>query len=233
MFTLGIQAGKLLHGPHIGLLHENNTRRGFFERYQFEAVRDHLPEDLRGLVTFAYVTGWRVPSEILPMRWPQIDRRQGDVRLEPGTTKNEDGRTFPYGGVDELRAVLEAQWRQHEVLRGEGIICPWVFCRSVGKRKGKPIKNFRKAWVTACRKAGCPGMLRHDFRRTAVRNLDRSGVGQSVAMSLVGHKTASIYRRYNITSEADKREAAAKLNAALTVTQTVTLGQSIRSRRIV
>ena len=222
MFRLAIQAGKLMHGPHIALLHENNTRRGFFERHQFDAVRGHLPEDLQGLVTFAFVTGWRARSEIFPLRWAQVDRRQGDVHLEPGTTKNEDGRTFPYGGIDELREVIEEQWRRHEALRQDGIICPWVFCRTTGKLKGKPIKNFRRAWVTACRKAGCPGLLRHDFRRTAVRNLDRSGVGQAVAMTLVGHKTASIYRRYNITSDADRRDAAAKLNTAMTVTKKVT-----------
>ena len=221
MFRLAIQAGKLMHGPYIALLHENNVRRGFFEWHQFNAVRGHLPEDLRGLVTFSYVTGWRVRSEILPLMWPQVDRLVGDVHLEPGTTKNEDGRTFPYGGIDELREVIEEQWRRHEALRRDGIICPWVFCRTTGRRKGQPIKNFRRAWVTACRKAGCPGLLRHDFRRTAVRNLDRSGVGQAVAMTLVGHKTASIYRRYNITSDADRRDAAAKLNAAM-VTKKVT-----------
>ena len=103
MFCLAIQAGTLMHGPHIGLLQENNIRRGFFEREQFDAVRAHLPADLRGVVTVAYVTGWRVRSEILPLTWAQVDRPAGEVRLEPGTTKNKDGRTFPYyGGVGKL-----------------------------------------------------------------------------------------------------------------------------------
>ncbi|PYM64496.1 MAG: site-specific integrase, partial [Candidatus Rokuibacteriota bacterium] len=57
-----------------------------------------------------------------------------------------------------------------------------------GHRRG----DFRKAWATACRKAGCPGMLKHDFRRTAVRNLETAGVPRSVAMKITGHKTESV-----------------------------------------
>jgi hypothetical protein len=78
-------------------------------------------------------------------------------------------------------------------------------------RSGKPIKSFRRAWVTACRKAGIPERLPHDFRRTAVRNLERAGVPRSTAMKMVGHKTESIYRRYAIVDEAMLKEGAVKL----------------------
>jgi integrase len=78
---------------------------------------------------------------------------------------------------------------------------------------GSPIKDFRKAWETACEKAGYPGKLFHDFRRSAVRTLERSGVPRSTAMAMVGHKTESIYRRYAIVDEQMHREAAAKLDA--------------------
>ena len=59
-------------------------------------------------------------------------------------------------------------------------------------------------------------MLLHDFRRTAVRNLERAGVPRSVAMAMVGHKTESIYRRYAIVDEQMHREAAEKLGAFAT-----------------
>jgi hypothetical protein len=87
-----------------------------------------------------------------------------------------------------------------------GAVIPWVFHRA-----GMQIKSFRRAWVTACRKAGIPERVPHDFRRTAVRNLERAGVPQSTAMKMVGHRTESIYRRYAIVDEAMLKEGAAKL----------------------
>ncbi len=69
--------------------------RGFFEPAQLEAVRAHLPAPLRPVVTLAYLTGWRLTSEVLPLEWRQVDWTRRVVRLDPGTTRNRDGRTFP------------------------------------------------------------------------------------------------------------------------------------------
>ena len=80
-------------------------------------------------------------------------------------------------------------------------------------RRGKGIRDFRDAWRSACQAAGCPGRLLHDFRRTAVRNLDLAGVSRRVAMQMVGHKTESIYSRYRIVSDSDLSNAADRLNA--------------------
>jgi integrase len=218
MFSLAIENDKLLSKPRIKMLEENNTRKGFFERDAFERVRAHLPEALRGIATFGYYTGWRTKSEILTLQWTQVDREAGTVRLEPGTTKNKQGRTFVIGPIAELREVIEQQWTAHEALKKGGEICPWVFFRIGGKRaakpgRPKPVKHYRRAWVAACTAAGVPGRLVHDLRRTACRNLERMGVSRSVAMLMVGHRTESIYRRYAIASEEDLREASAKLNA--------------------
>ncbi len=79
-------------------------------------------------------------------------------------------------------------------------------------RQGALLKSWRRAWLSACKRAGLD-RIPHDFRRTAVRNLERAGVPRSVAMQLVGHKTESIYRRYAIVAEADLRDGAAKLAA--------------------
>ncbi len=78
---------------------------------------------------------------------------------------------------------------------------------------GRPVQSFRRTWAEACKQAGLPGLLFHDPRRSAVRNLERAGVSRSVAMKLTGHKTESVYRRYAIVAESDLREAGAKLNA--------------------
>lgn len=192
MFRLAMDAGKLMTRPKISLLVEDNARQGFFEHAQYESVLRHLPEDLRPVVRFAYVTGWRVKSEVLTLEWRHVDLKAGEVRLEPGTTKNKEGRTFPF--TAELRTLLEAQHAEHERLKKKGKVVPWVFFRMVANGRGgplrpKPITSFIKAFKTACRKAGCPGRIPHDLRRTAVRNLERAGVPRSVAMKLTGHKT--------------------------------------------
>jgi integrase len=89
-----------------------------------------------------------------------------------------------------------------------GQVIPWLF-----HRDGKPIKSLRRAWRTACKRAGLPDRIPHDFRRTAVRNLERAGVPRSAAMKMVGHKTQSIYARYAIADESMLQDGAAKLSA--------------------
>jgi integrase len=206
-YRLALKGDRLTRVPYIPMLKEHNARQGFFERPQFEAVRSRLAPELRGLVTVAYLTGWRVPSELQTLTWRQIDFKAGTVRLEPGSTKNTDGRMIVM--TTELREVLEAQrGYTDQVRRTTKRIIPWVF-----HRRGKPIKDFRTAWRLACEKAGIPGKIPHDLRRTAVRNLERASVPRSVAMKMVGHKTESVYRRYAIVDEGSLRDAAAKLDA--------------------
>jgi integrase len=103
--TLAVQRRKILTRPYIPLLAENNARQGLFEPEQLTAVLRHLPEAIRPVATFAYLTGWRL-SEIINLTWRQVDFGAATVRLEPGTTKNRAGRMFPF--TPELRALLEA-----------------------------------------------------------------------------------------------------------------------------
>jgi integrase len=207
-FSLALQAGKLLAKPHISMLRESNVRTGFFEREQFEAVCRRLPPAIQPVVRFAYVTGWRITSEVLPLEWRQIDfSGSGEIRLDVGTTKNDEGRIFPI--TRALRLVLEEQRRSVDALAQAGVICRWVF-----HRNGRPIKTFIKAWRQACRDAGTPGKLQHDFRRTAVRNLVRAGVPERVAMQMTGHKTRSVFERYNIVSSGDLQAAAHSLDTS-------------------
>jgi integrase len=207
MFNLAIQAGKLLQKPHIPFLREDNVRVGFFERAEFLAVLARLPEPVRPVATFAYVTGWRIDSEVLPLEWRQVDFAAGEVRLDPGKTKNGEGRTFPM--TRDLRELLERQRTATDDLQRR----LKVVCRHVFHREGRPIKSFRTAFRSACAAAGCPGRVLHDLRRTAVRNLVRAGIPERVAMQMTGHKTRSVFERYNIVSAGDLREAAKRLDA--------------------
>src|SRR3989454_777316 len=103
--------------------------------------------------------------------------------------------------LDRQRAITEILQRR-----------PKVVCRRVFHRAGQPIKSFRVAFRRACTEAGCPGRVLHDFRRTAVRNLVRAGIPERVAMQMTGHKTRSVFERYNIVSASDLRAAMHKLD---------------------
>jgi len=184
---LAMQAGKLMVRPYIPLLKEANIRTGFFEREQFERVTHQLPRSMRGITAFAYITGWRTPSEILPLEWRHVDLTAGEIRLDAGTTKNGEARTFPL--TRELRRVLDDQRHLAETLKERGLIARYVFCYPLGAKAGQRIteSGFNKQWRRARVAAGCPGRIPHDFRRTAVRNLVRAGVPERVAMALTGH----------------------------------------------
>lgn len=204
-FRLAEKCGKAIP-PLFPEIRVNNVRSGFFERVEFQAVAARLPDDLRPIAQFAYLTGWR-ESEIRTLQWRQVDLGANTIRLDPGSTKNDEGRVFPFAALPQLEAVLRSQRARTDALQREtGRIIPFVF-----HRRGEPIKSFRRAWKTACKEAGLPNRLMHDFRRTAVRNLERAGVSRSVAMKITGHKTESVYRRYAIVSESDLSEGVVKL----------------------
>lgn len=203
MLTLGARQTppRVNRVPYIPMLQENNTRKGFFEHHEFEALRAALPAELRGHLTFGYKTGWRI-SEIKELTWAQVDLKQGIVRLEAGETKNTEGRTVYLD--DELREIIHTQFVNRQ------LHCPYVF-----NRDGQQIKDLRRSWKSACKQAGLEGRLFHDLRRTAVRNMVRSGISENVAMMISGHKTRAVFDRYNIVSSEDLKQAAAKQEAYL------------------
>ena len=222
MFTLAIDAGQLMGRPKITMLPENKARQGFFESEQFQSVLKHLPDDLRPPVQFAYITGWHIKSEVLTREWRHVDFKVGTVCLEPGEAKNKEPSTFVM--TTELRGLLEKQQAERDRLKKRGLMSGFgsdlVFFRMVAEERGgdkKPqrIKSLTKAYKKACAQAGLPGRIPHDLRRSAVRRFVRLGIPDGVAMKLTGHKTRSVFERYNIVSDADLRDAAAKLDAAL------------------
>jgi integrase len=177
---------------------------------------------VRSSVSPEEACGWqpeRLASEVFPPEWRQVDFDGGGVRLDPGSTKNGKGRVFPM--TAELRKVLTAQHAENERLQKTGVIVPWCSWRLLAERRGgqeklRMITTFTAAWKKACRAAGCPGRIPHDLRRTAVRNFVRNGIPERVAMRLTGHKTPSVFARYDIVSDGDLRDAARKLDASVT-----------------
>jgi integrase len=211
---LAEERGQILRIPRIHFLQESAPRSGFFERSDFERVRKHLANrpDLQVAISLAYLFGWRMQSEVLRMELSQVDLAAGTLRLEPGTTKNREGRTVYL--TPEVYPLLAEQIERVKMLsRKLGRVITVLFPNPrKGRYQGQRLRDFNKAWQTACKKAGLVGMIRHDFRRSAVRSLIRSGVSETVAMKISGHKTRSVFDRYNITYDADLREAARKLH---------------------
>ncbi len=200
-FRLAVSEGTLALAPAIPSLPENNARRGFFDRHEVESLVPHLRQPLSDMSQFAYATGWRL-GEIRGLGWEYVDRRAREVRLPD--SKNGEGRVLP---LDEnLWFLIERCWARREYKKPSGAtsISEFVF-----HFKGRPTPEttLRRWWVDALTKAGLPGKLFHDFRRSAVRDMIRAGVAQAVAMSVSGHKTESMFRRYNISTTADKLEA--------------------------
>ena len=206
-FRLAQSAGKVVFRPEISMLPENNRREDFFEADEYQAVLDNLPEYLRPVIQTAYITGWRINSEILTRQKRHVDFDSGYLRFESSEANDDKGRSFPL--TAELREVLARRLEKTaELEQKTGRIIPWLF-----HRDGKPIKDFRKAWTAACERAGVMGKVPDDFRRTAVRNLERAGVSRSAAMMMVGHRSESIYRGIAITDAVVLNESAAKLAA--------------------
>ncbi len=206
-FNLAAQADppRVARVPHIQALRENNIRTGFLEYEQYLHLRDELPWYVRPLHVVAYHVGPR-RGELTCIRWPQVDFAAHQIRLNPGQTKNDEPRTLPIYG-EMLHWLVMAK----EILDQKFPDCPWVFYNDQGQR----IQSFYKAWASACERAGVPGLLFHDLRRSAVRNMERAGIPRKVAMAISGHKTECVYRRYDIVAQRDLTNAAARMERYL------------------
>jgi len=182
------------------MLKEAPPRKGFLEYEQYARLRQQLPHYLRPVLAMGFYTGMRL-GEILQLRWENISLLDAQVRLDPGSTKNDEPRTTPL--VGELLEMLKMESHKH-------LASEFVYTRD-----GQPIGSFRKAWLSACKRVGLEGLLFHDLRRTGVRNLVRAGVPERVAMAISGHKTRAVFERYNIVSERDLQDLARKLESYL------------------
>jgi integrase len=197
---LGYEADPpLVHRPPvIHRLREDNVRQGFLEQDQYEKLLGELPTSLKALLVCGYHTGAR-KNELRRIEWPQVDFEGGLIRLAAAQTKTNHARTLPIYG--DMRRWLE---RQRDTCPAG---CSYVFHGA----HSRPVDNHLNGWAEACKRAEAPGLLFHDLRRSAVRNMKRAGIQDVEAMRISGHRTRAIFDRYNIVDEEDLRLAAEKL----------------------
>jgi integrase len=199
--------------PVIEMHSPSDPRQGFIEREQYEKLFDALPAWLQPVLTFAFQTAWR-KEEVLGLKWEFVDLKERQIILPSRMSKN--GKARPIYADDAVYKLLEAQ-KQRQIEDGAESF-PFVFyrIRSTGgsrterkeNRHPERIGDFKKIWTKACEKAGLEGLLFHDLRRSAAREMVRNGYGERVAMEVGGWKTKSMLDRYNIVSLEDQKAAA-------------------------
>jgi integrase len=199
MYKLAVKSGRLKLVPYIAMLKERNVRKGFVRDGEYRTLVWEMANVpwLRAMFELAYTYGWR-KSELTTMRVSQVNIAEGTIELNPGETKNDEAR-----GAQMTSGVRELLIQCIDGKTADDL----VFTRA----NGKPVGNFRRTWAKVCRAAGVPGLLFHDLRRSGVRNMRRDGISEKVAMGISGHKTRSVFERYNIVDPSDLREAAVKL----------------------
>ena len=181
-------------------LAERNVRKGFVEDVSYQPLAEAAARAgswMYAMFEVAFTFGWRF-SEVLNLRVEQVSIADRTIRLNPGETKNDEGRIVIM--TDRVRRLLEL------CVAGKSAR-DYVFTRA----NKKPVRDFRRTWKKICEQAGVSELLFHDLRRSAVRNMVQSGIPERVAMQISGHKTRSIFDRYNIVSERDLRDAARAL----------------------
>jgi integrase len=234
MFSLAHEEAKVKDVPYFPRLKESNVRKGFVEDAAHSKIAEQAGKVglwMRAIYEVGYELGWR-ESEVVGLRVCQIDLAHRVIRLDPGSTKNDDGRTIKMTPTlfELLRLCVAGKQPEHA-----------VFTRA----DGSAVVDFRRTWWSvcigtglgslSCRKCGAvvlkkceacgatlhkgtlkyAGLLYHDLRRTAIRNMVRRGIPEKVAMMISGHKTRSVFDRYNIVSERDLADAALKIEAGI------------------
>jgi integrase len=211
-FNLAWRARILATVPPFELFTERNVRTGFPEPEEVERIVGQLDARFRPVARFLASTGWRL-GEALRLQWRNVDPKAGVLRLEAHETKGGEVRIYPFSENPQLAALLgerkaaTAAWE-----REHGAIVPWIFWWPGLDAEHRPtalplhLQSSSRAFAVAARRAGC-SYTAHDLRRMVARDLVRAGVHEKVAMELLGHRTRSIFDRYNVTDERDLRAA--------------------------
>jgi integrase len=187
IFNRAVRHGQLNINPVAGVrkLPENNVRMRILTQEEFQRLLDRCPDHLRPVILTAYFTGMR-RSEVVGLLWSEIDFEKGFIRLPASRTKPKVARPVPI--PPPVKNMLERLPR--------GLHTDRVFLRN-----GKPFDEIKRSYKTACRKACIEDFTFHDLRHCALNNLRLAGNDYFRIMAISGHKTMSVFKRYNLVTE--------------------------------
>jgi len=197
----------------IPLPNPNNERDRVLSQEEWNRLYEHAAPHLQPILLVAYHLGLRL-SEILGLTWERVDLKRGFIYLRSQDTKTNSSRLVPM--TPSVRECLS------ELSKVRSLSTNRIFLFD-----GKPVREIKRAFHTAMRKAQIVNFRFHDLRHCAATNLRRAGVDTVTAMKIVGHKSEKMHRRYNNVSEADLLTAASKINTYLTPTDSVTPAAAI------
>jgi integrase len=191
----------------ISIDRENNKRDRVFSKEEFGRLLGVAPTHLKPILRTAYYTGMR-RGELLKLTWDRVDLKAGVIRLRPEDTKSTEGR------IIRLTKELTHMLQQSTIyLATSGQRVPQVFTYG-----GKPIGSIRRAFETACQRAGIAGVVFHDLRHTFVTNMRRAGVDDFRIMAITGHRTMDVFKRYHTIDQDDLRLAVSQLDTYMDTT---------------
>jgi integrase len=200
LFKLAHIAGKVPAIPPFRHLKETNIRQGFLLQAEYDRLAAHAqPIGIRGLLAVAYAYGFR-RGECLDLRVRQVNLVNGTIELNRKQVKNDQAKVVVMtADVKNVLAlcIVGKQPDDHAFT--------WAH--------GGAIRDFRETWKQLFAAAGVPLKLFHDLRRSAVRNMVNRGIDRDTAMRISGHRTASVFSRYNIVNLDNLRDAALKIAA--------------------
>jgi integrase len=203
IYSLAVREDLVEKNPclKVPMLPENNKRDRVISHGEYQALLSHLPEYAADVVVTAYYTGMRL-GEILGLTWKRVDPKEGFIELEEEDTKTSEPRRIYYNGV--LKDIFLARNKVRRIDHG------FVFTY-----RGKHIQRIYKSFKKACENAGIENFTFHDLRHTFNTNMRKAGVDRSVIMKITGHKTTSMFERYNTVDKGEAREAMQRLDEHL------------------
>ena len=160
-----------------------------------------LPIHLVPVVSVAYYTGMR-HMEILNLTWKNVNMQEGFIDLEPEYTKTSVARRIYFNDVlwEIFRKAGKVRSLKHD----------FVFTY-----RGKPLRDVKIGFKNSLKRAKIEDFCFHDLRHTFNTNLRKARVDQTVIMKLTGHKTLSMFNRYNTVDQEDAMEAMKRLDLFL------------------
>ena len=204
LLSVAVQRGilEVNVATRVPLPNPNNERDRVLSEEEWNRLYENASAHIQPLLLVAYQLGLRL-GEILGLTWDRVDLKRGFISLRAKDTKSSNARLVPM-----TPAVRQSM---AELSRVRTLSTNRVFLY-----EGKPIREIKRAFHTAVRKAQIENFRFHDLRHCAATNLRRAGVDTVTAMKIVGHRSEKMHRRYNNVSEADLLSAAARINTYLT-----------------